>query len=73
MVELAQQGYRNLLSVPVGFVADHVEVLFDIDIKAREAAKAAGARLERVPSLNDDPLFIAALADLVRAAEGARV
>lgn len=73
VVELAQQGYRNLLSVPVGFVADHVEVLFDIDIKAREAAKAAGARLERVPSLNDDPLFIAALADLVRAAEGAHV
>ncbi len=72
VVELARQGYRNLLSVPVGFVVDHVEVLFDIDIQAREAAQAAGARLDRVPSLNDDPLFIAALVDLVRAAHRAR-
>lgn len=72
VIELAQQGRQNLLSVPVGFVADHVEVLFDIDIQAREAAEAAGARLERVPSLNDDPLFIAALADLVRVADRAR-
>lgn len=72
VVELAHQGYRNLLSVPVGFVVDHVEVLFDIDIQAREAAQAAGARLDRVPSLNDDPLFIAALVDLVRAAHRAR-
>ncbi len=66
VVELAQQGHTNLLSVPVGFVADHVEILFDIDLKAKQAAEAAGARLERVPSLNDDPLFIATLADLVR-------
>ncbi len=44
VVTLARQGHRHLLSVPVGFVADHVEVLFDIDIKARHAAQAAGAR-----------------------------
>lgn len=66
VVELAARGHKNLLSCVVGFVADHVEVLFDIDIEAQTAAEAAGARLERVPSLNDDPLFIAALADLVR-------
>ncbi len=66
VVELAGRGHKNLLSCVVGFVADHVEVLFDIDIEAQTAAEAAGARLERVPSLNDDPLFIAALADLVR-------
>jgi ferrochelatase len=68
VVELAEQGHKNLLSCVIGFVADHVEILFDIDIKAQEAAQRAGARLVRVPSLNDDPLFIAALADVVRGA-----
>lgn len=66
VVELAEQGHTHLLSCVVGFVCDHVEVLFDIDIKAQQTAAAAGATLRRVPSLNDDPLFIAALADLVR-------
>lgn len=69
VVELAEQGHKNMLSCVVGFVADHVEILFDIDIKAKQAAARAGARLVRVPSLNDDPLFIAALADLVRGAQ----
>jgi ferrochelatase len=68
VVELAEQGHKNLLSCVIGFVADHVEILFDIDIKAKQAAQRAGARLVRVPSLNDDPLFIAALADVVRGA-----
>jgi ferrochelatase len=68
VVELAEQGHKNMLSCVVGFVADHVEILFDIDIKAKQAAERAGARLVRVPSLNDDPLFIAALADVVRGA-----
>ncbi len=72
VIELAEQGHKNLLSCVVGFVADHVEILFDIDVKAQRAAQHAGARLERVPSLNDDPLFIAALADLVHRAERVR-
>lgn len=66
VVELAGDGHQNLLSCVVGFVCDHVEVLFDIDIEAKQAADGVGANLQRVPSLNDDPLFIAALADLVR-------
>jgi ferrochelatase len=66
VVELAEQGHQHLLSCVVGFVCDHVEVLFDIDVKAKQAASVAGARLVRVPSLNGDPLFIAALTDLVR-------
>ena len=66
VVELAQAGQRHLLVCPVGFVADHVEVLYDIDIEAREAAEQAGARLERTDSLNTTPKFIAALADIVR-------
>jgi ferrochelatase len=70
VVTLAEKGYKNLLSVPIGFVADHVEILYDIDILAQGVAQSLGVRLVRVPSLNDDPVFIAALADLVRQHEG---
>lgn len=65
--ELAAEGETNLLIVPVGFVADHVEVLYDIDIEARSLAQSYGARLERSDSLNDSPALISALADLVEA------
>lgn len=64
--ELAERGVRDVVVVPVGFVADHVEILFDVDVKARKVAESAGIRLERPPSLNDHPLFIEALAELVR-------
>jgi ferrochelatase len=62
---LAAAGVRDIVSVPVGFVSDHVEILFDIDIKAREAAETHGMRLERPPALNDDPLFVATLAEVI--------
>ena len=65
VVRLAQSGEKNLLIVPVGFVCDHVEVLYDIDIAARKLAAQHGARLERSASLNDSPILISALADLV--------
>jgi len=64
--ELAAAGVRDVVSVPVGFVSDHVEVLFDIDRRAAAVASELGIRLERPPALNDDPVFIATLADLVR-------
>ena len=64
---LAVGGVGHVLSVPVGFVSDHVEVLYDIDIKARAHARTLGIRLERVPMLNDDPLFVGALAETVEA------
>ena len=70
LAALARQGARHVLAVPIGFVSDHTEVLFDIDIKARAAGAALGLRLERTHSLNDSPRFIAALADLVRTARG---
>lgn len=66
LVELAERGVRDVVSVPVGFVSDHVEILFDIDVQARATAERLGIRLERPPALNDDPVFIAALAGLVR-------
>jgi len=73
--ELAAAGVRDVVSVPLGFVSDHVEILFDVDVKARAVAERLGMRLERPPALNDDPRFIAALAGLVRerAARGLQV
>ena len=65
VAQLAQSGERDLLVVPIGFVCDHVEVLYDIDIEARQIAEQHGARLERTPSLNTAPTFIGALADLI--------
>jgi protoporphyrin/coproporphyrin ferrochelatase len=63
---LAEQGVRHVISLPVGFVSDHVEILYDIDIQAQEVARAQGMRLERPPALNTDPVFIGQLAGLVR-------
>ncbi len=62
---LARQGVKNIISVPVGFVSDHVEILYDIDIQAQAVAQEHGVRLERPPALNTDPLFVEQLADLV--------
>ncbi len=66
LVALAAGGGTDVVSVPVGFVSDHVEILYDIDVKAREVAEQAGIRLERPPALNDDPLFVATLVELIR-------
>jgi protoporphyrin/coproporphyrin ferrochelatase len=63
---LAAQGVRHVVSVPVGFVSDHVEILFDLDRRAAATARELGIRFERPPALNDDPVFVAVLARLVR-------
>jgi ferrochelatase len=65
---LAESGVSGLVIRPVGFVADHLEVLYDIDIEAQGVAAEVGIRLERARSMNDDPTFIAGLADLAVAA-----
>ena len=62
---LAAQGIQNMISIPVGFVSDHVEILYDIDIQAQAVAKELGVRLERPSALNDDPLYIQTLVDLI--------
>jgi protoporphyrin/coproporphyrin ferrochelatase len=64
--ELAARGEKNLLVVTPGFVADHVEVLYDLDIEACEQAEKHGVRLERAQTANTSPAFIEALADIVR-------
>jgi len=63
---LAKNGVRRVLVCPVGFVSDHLEILWDLDIEASERAAELGLELERIESLNDDPAFIRALAALVR-------
>jgi ferrochelatase len=63
---LAANGVRRVLVCPVGFVSDHLEILWDLDIEAREQAAELGLELERIESLNDDPAFVRALAALVR-------
>jgi protoporphyrin/coproporphyrin ferrochelatase len=68
---LHAEGLRKVLVCPVGFVSDHLEILWDLDIEARARAATLGLELDRIESLNDDPAFIAALASLVR--ERARV
>jgi ferrochelatase len=68
IVERAAQGRHHFLAVPIGFVCDHTEILFDIDVQAANAARACGATLRRTDSLNTSPTFIAMLEDLVRAA-----
>ncbi len=67
---LHAQGVRNVLVCPVGFVSDHLEILWDLDVEARERAAALGLELDRIESLNDDPAFIHALAELVRSTLG---
>ena len=66
ILELKKAGYRGVFVQPIGFLCDHVEVLYDIDIGFRQFAEKEGMRLWRAESLNDSPLLIAALADLAR-------
>ncbi|NTV14960.1 MAG: ferrochelatase [Desulfobulbaceae bacterium] len=63
--DAAERGCRNVLMVPISFVSDHVETLYEIDMLYRDQAKALGMRLERTESLNANPRFIKGLAELV--------
>ena len=63
---LAAEGVRDVVLLPIGFVCDHVEVLYDLDIEARQVADAIGVRVVRAATVNDHPLFIRMLADVVR-------
>ena len=62
----ANEGKRNILICPIGFVCEHVEILYDIDIVYQMLAKTLGVRLERIDMLNDEPEMISGLAGLVR-------
>ena len=70
MDRVAADGATAVVVCPVGFVSDHLEVLYDLDIEAQDRADALGIAFARTPSLNDDPAFLAMLADVVRSAAG---
>jgi ferrochelatase len=66
ILALQAKGHRGVFIQPIGFVCDHVEVLYDIDIGFRQFAGKQGMRLWRAESLNDSPAFLAAIADVAR-------
>ena len=63
---LKEKGHTSIFLQPIGFVCDHVEILYDIDIAFRKFAEEHGMRLWRADSLNDSPTFAAAVADVAR-------
>ena len=65
LIELAEQGCKNILMVPIAFVSDHIETLYEIDMLYKGQAEELGMRLHSTAGLNNDPQFIAALRDLV--------
>ena len=72
ITELAAAGRKAFLLVPIGFVCDHVEILYDIDVEYRELAGRLGVHLERTDSLNSDPGLVATVADVARTAARTR-
>jgi ferrochelatase len=63
--KLAEEGHRHVLVAPIGFVCDHVEILYDVDVLFRQYAEKKGLRLWRTESLNDSSLLTEALASIV--------
>jgi ferrochelatase len=63
--ELSCNGVKNVLVVPISFVSDHIETLFEIDILYKNLSQEFGLTLKRVNSLNVYPVFIRALTDMV--------
>lgn len=63
--ELPAEGIHEAIVAPIGFLCDHVEVLYDLDVDAAAVAREAGVRMERAQALNDHPAFVRMMADLV--------
>ena len=66
ILHLKENEHAGVFIQPIGFVCDHVEILYDIDIAFNKYAQDNGMRLWRAESLNDSPLFIRAVADVAR-------
>src|SRR5260370_22957454 len=66
ITQLGKQGIEDVLVVPISFVSEHIETLYELDILFKKAAAEAGVKnFRRVPALNSDPTFIRALAEIV--------
>lgn len=68
IAQLGADGVRHVVVAPIGFVCDHVEVLYDLDVAAQKTARDAGVTLVRASTPNDHPRFVRMLADVVRSA-----
>jgi ferrochelatase len=73
LTAIERSGARDLLVCPIGFVADHLEILYDLDVEAQEFARSRGIRIRRTASFNTRPEFIGAMAEVVSDAIGKRV
>jgi ferrochelatase len=66
LLRIREHGHDAVFLQPIGFLCDHVEILYDIDIAFQRLAREQGMRLWRAESLNDSALLVAAIADLAR-------
>jgi ferrochelatase len=73
LAAIARSGARDVLVCPIGFVADHLEILYDLDVEAQEFARTHGIKIRRTASFNTRPDFIDAIAEVVSDAIGRRV
>ncbi|MCC7022788.1 MAG: ferrochelatase [Thermomicrobiales bacterium] len=65
LAELGRSGVKDVVVVPIGFISDHLEVLFDLDVEARELANRLGMGMTRVPSIGVDPAFVTMIRELI--------
>jgi ferrochelatase len=72
ILDEARHGIEKVLLIPIGFIADHVEVLYDLDVEAKATADKAGVRLLRAQTVGDHPLFARMMAELIRKAAAVR-
>ena len=70
---MAAEGHTGVVMQPVGFLCDHVEILYDIDIAFKRTARELGMQLWRARSLNDSPVLIGALAEVAAGKFAAQV
>jgi ferrochelatase len=68
LAAIERSGARDVLVCPIGFVADHLEILYDLDVEAQTFARSHGVKLRRTASFNDRPDFISAMAEVVAGA-----
>jgi protoporphyrin/coproporphyrin ferrochelatase len=66
--EIVEEGRKSVILVPIGFAADHVETLWDLDILHKKQAEDLGLKCERAKALNDSPIFIEAMASMIKKA-----
>jgi ferrochelatase len=71
LADLAREGHRHVLIAPIGFVSDHLEVLYDVDVHFKKRAESLGLHLERMAMLNASPALIETLAAVVQEHEQA--